>query len=277
MLSHRPLLLARWVLVGPVLLLSWNAVPEGRRPRQRASCSSQQHGKNWFAVRTRSLNPGFFKNEELAELDPWARLLFEGLWCMADREGRLEDRPKRIKGEIFPYDNVDAEPLLAALAAGGFIVRYEVENSRYIAIPAFLKHQHPHVKERPSTIQAPAQVGASTDLGSVEPVCSSVNTDNTDIPEPLLLLAQKNIPGWAPDPADATVVALGVERIGEKRLRALILSLATYQAANQKYKTPRRALANWINREEPEPPPTSYFDEVDQKFAEFQRLGASGE
>jgi hypothetical protein len=33
------------------------------------------------------------------------RLLFTGLWCLADREGRLEDRPAEIKAEIFSYDD----------------------------------------------------------------------------------------------------------------------------------------------------------------------------
>ena len=53
-------------------------------------------------MRARNLKPGFFKNDALAECDPLARILFEGLWCMADREGRLECHPKRIKAEILP-------------------------------------------------------------------------------------------------------------------------------------------------------------------------------
>ena len=38
-------------------------------------------------MRARNLKPGFFKNETLAEIEPLGRLLFQGLWCMADREG----------------------------------------------------------------------------------------------------------------------------------------------------------------------------------------------
>jgi hypothetical protein len=70
-------------------------------------------------MRARNIKPGFFKNEELATKDPLARILFEGLWCMADREGRLEDRPARIKAEVLPYDECDIEPLLSSLASGG--------------------------------------------------------------------------------------------------------------------------------------------------------------
>ena len=51
-------------------------------------------------ARTRSIKPSFFDNEILGDLPPLTRLLFIGLWGIADREGRLEDRPKRIKKEL---------------------------------------------------------------------------------------------------------------------------------------------------------------------------------
>ena len=53
-------------------------------------------------ARARNIKPAFFKNETLVELPVETRLLFIGLWTLADREGRLEDRPKRIKMEIYP-------------------------------------------------------------------------------------------------------------------------------------------------------------------------------
>jgi hypothetical protein len=106
-------------------------------------------------MRARNLKPGFFKNEDLADIDPLGRLLFEGLWCMADREGRLEDRPKRIKAEILPYDNCDIDKLLWALTTKAFILRYSVNGGNYIQIYNFKKHQTPHMKEAESTVPAP--------------------------------------------------------------------------------------------------------------------------
>ena len=106
-------------------------------------------------MRTRNIKPGFFKNEELAEIEPLGRLLFAGLWCMADREGRLCDRPKRIKVEILPYDDCDVDALLNQLASKGFIVRYKVNDEAYIQIVNFSKHQNPHKNEPQSSIPAP--------------------------------------------------------------------------------------------------------------------------
>lgn len=103
-------------------------------------------------ARARNIKPGFFRNEVLAELDPTTRLLFAGLWTIADRAGRLEDRPKRIKADVLPYDDGDVSSMLEALARRSFIARYKHGASSYIQILNFDKHQNPHRSERDSEI-----------------------------------------------------------------------------------------------------------------------------
>lgn len=97
-------------------------------------------------ARIRTIKPDFFRNEILAELPMPARVLFIGLWTLSDRRGRLEDRPKRIKADVFPYDSVDCEDLLQRLQSAGFIVRYTVEHAGFgemkvIQVCNFEKHQ----------------------------------------------------------------------------------------------------------------------------------------
>lgn len=106
-------------------------------------------------ARARNIKPGLYRNEEMIELPIAARYLFTGLWTMADRRGRLEDRPKKIRLELLPYDDVDVDGLLNGLATKGFLVRYEVEGLRYIQIINFEKHQRPHQNESESVIPAP--------------------------------------------------------------------------------------------------------------------------
>ncbi|KWT72250.1 MULTISPECIES: phage replication protein [unclassified Variovorax] len=103
-------------------------------------------------ARARNIKPGFFKNEDLAECSAFARLCFAGLWTLADREGRLEDRAKKIKGELFPFDSIEVEPLLQELVRWGFIKRYQWAGVRYIQIAAFVKHQVPHGTEKDGQI-----------------------------------------------------------------------------------------------------------------------------
>ncbi len=106
-------------------------------------------------ARIRALKIGFFQNEDLAALSPLHRLLFEGLWLLADRSGRLEDRPQRIRAELFPYEPaLNVEPLLNDLATGArrMISRYVTGGHAYIQVVNFRKHQHPHPKEPDSVI-----------------------------------------------------------------------------------------------------------------------------
>lgn len=123
-------------------------------------------------ARARNIKPGFFKNDTLAEVPPLGRILFAGLWTIADREGRLEDRPKRIKVEILPYDDCCIDTLLGELSRRGFITRYVVDTCAFIQITNWKKHQDPHVKEAASTIPAPDEHGASTVLAPNKPETS---------------------------------------------------------------------------------------------------------
>ena len=132
-------------------------------------------------ARARNIKPGFFKNADLVELPMEARLLFIGLWTMADRAGRLEDRPKQIKMELFPADSVDVGACLDGLQRWGFVRRYEIDGLRLIQIVNFNKHQNPHKDEKLSslpdedgqfdkpkekhgagTVQAPCEVDSDT-------------------------------------------------------------------------------------------------------------------
>lgn len=69
--------------------------------------------------------------------------------------GRVAVRAERYT------EAADADALLTELAAKGFIVRYMVDGTNYIAIPTFTRHQNPHVKEPPSLIPALDKSGAS--------------------------------------------------------------------------------------------------------------------
>ncbi len=109
-------------------------------------------------ARARNIKAKFFSNADLVELPMATRLLFIGLWCLADREGRLEDRPKQIRMEIFPADDVNVDQCLASLAESNFILRYDLDGRRFIQVANFRKHQHPHYLEPASVIPPPGGV-----------------------------------------------------------------------------------------------------------------------
>ena len=173
-----------------------------------------QRGRNGDILRARGIKPRFFTDEDLLELPPIVRLLFAGLWCAADREGRLEDRPGQLKIDLFPCDTIDIDAALDLLAAhGDLIIRYTVAGQRYIAIPSFSKHQNPHHREPPSTIpppesdgatptQAPGKPGAGLGLAVLTPDSGLLTPDSgllTPDSKPLLVE-----PKPAPRPRAAT-------------------------------------------------------------------------
>lgn len=107
-------------------------------------------------MRARNIKPGFFASEQLSQVPPLTRILFAGLWCLADREGKLRDRPARIRAEVLPYESEhDPEAALQDLGRVGVISRYVVDGEKYIKILGFAKHQNPHPREVPSEIPEP--------------------------------------------------------------------------------------------------------------------------
>lgn len=111
-------------------------------------------------ARSRTISPRFFKNDALGILPPEARLLFIGLWTLADRSGRLEDRPAKIRAEIFPYGcSLQGEEMLNLLDRADLIFRYSIEDADcvfgyadYIQIPKWFSYQRPHPHEVESVI-----------------------------------------------------------------------------------------------------------------------------
>lgn len=142
-------------------------------------------------ARSRMLKPEFFSDKKITSLNVWARLLFAGMWTIADRRGRMKDNAKTIEGDVFPDEKVNVERFLTELAKAGLIIRYFAEGEHYIQITNFERHQYPHTKEAeskyppvPSTMQCPvqspvkdeAEPGVYTDNGLR--ITDNTNTDN---------------------------------------------------------------------------------------------------
>ena len=152
-------------------------------------------GENKELARIRYLKPDFFKDEDLATLSYETRLFFAGLWNFADKEGRLEDRPKRLKVEIFPYDKVDVDKCLELLSnpknSSGkpFIQRFKVGDMGFIQIVNWHKHQKPHNTETESKIPpAPPLMEKIKEKGMEKQVEQSMELRNGEgtVKQPLL-------------------------------------------------------------------------------------------
>ncbi len=114
--------------------------------------------------RIRTVKPELFYHDELydteAESGLPTRLAFIGLFTLADREGRFLWKPRQIKAQLFPYEELDFSAVLEALKAGGFVSHYRVNGKEYGLINSFQAHQQINSKEAQSKLPPPEE-GAS--------------------------------------------------------------------------------------------------------------------
>ena len=112
-------------------------------------------------ARIRTIKPAFFTSEDICKVQPLGRLLFQGLWIEADREGYLADSPFQsevITGEAafaraFPRQNgyrvflirtpPDKEAGIAAALGLGFRANGKDMGERFptliVDIPKFIQ------------------------------------------------------------------------------------------------------------------------------------------
>jgi hypothetical protein len=214
-------------------------------------------------ARARNIKPGFFKNEDLSDLGPLAQLLFAGLWCLADRQGRLEDRPRFIKSEIFPYYDCDVNGELTKLERLGFVRRYKVNGMAYIVIDKFKKHQSPHSTEKASELpgedeadpSAPCQIRATDDNGESTVDSRKDNGGNppdslihrfTDSPIPDSLIPREEP---VPPTASQSSARKKVEPESSETWRAYAVGYhARYGASPVRNATVNAQMANFVKR-----------------------------
>lgn len=190
-------------------------------------------------ARARNIKPSFFQHDVIGEIPPLARLLFIGLWTIADYRGCIEYRPKRIKTQVLPYDDgVQIEELVRSLDESGLIAIYTVQGTAYIKVLNFAKHQNPHKNEREAGSDLPdishedAQV---VDFKGVEKNRDKNGTTPADSlllnPSSLFPLPDSNLCDGASPPAQPVAKSAG-KKVSAK---APSQSAATWEAYRAAY------------------------------------------
>jgi len=77
----------------------------------------------------------------MVELPYATRLLFIGIWNFADDEGYIEDKPKRLKMQIFPAESEPLDDSLSALVSTGRLLEYTSEEGPLLRVANWEVHQ----------------------------------------------------------------------------------------------------------------------------------------
>lgn len=118
-------------------------------------------------MKKRIIDPEMFSDDRLASCGSFGLTLYMGLLCSSDVEGRLEDRPAKIKAKIFPYFDVDVNQVLTLLSTQGLIIRYKVGAVSVIQIVGFsdkkLSYNNEKSYDLPAYVKSKDEVLEATD------------------------------------------------------------------------------------------------------------------
>jgi len=127
-------------------------------------------------ARIRTVKPELFRHESLYEAEIKTnlplRLAYIGLFTACDREGRFKWKPRALKLDVLPYDQIDFSRVLDALVTHGFIVKYKHEQDEFGCIPTWSQHQV--INNRESTSLIPSLEESTTCTHEARVVDASV-------------------------------------------------------------------------------------------------------
>ncbi|MGH9811493.1 MAG: hypothetical protein ACRD4T_00005, partial [Candidatus Acidiferrales bacterium] len=98
-------------------------------------------------MRRREIHPDFWTDERVIEVSDGAKLLFIGLWMVADRAGRLERKTVAIGLKLRPWDPTAVPHLLEELVVARLVLAYEVGGRHYLGLPGLVRRQRFHPRE----------------------------------------------------------------------------------------------------------------------------------
>ena len=109
-------------------------------------------------ARRRMIHPDIWESEDFSKLSMLAKLLFIGMFSMADDEGKGRAKPVYLKSIIFPYDDgmriIDVEKALSEIGSNMSVTFYAHDENYYYRIDSWDKWQRVD-KPQPSKIPEP--------------------------------------------------------------------------------------------------------------------------
>lgn len=116
-------------------------------------------------ARKRMIDPSIWINEDFGTLTNLAKLVFIGLFSIADDEGRGKASPAYIKAVLFPYNDdlrvADIEKALSEISSKMSVIFYSCDENKYYTLTSWNKWQK---IDKPSDSQIPAYEEDNKDI-----------------------------------------------------------------------------------------------------------------
>lgn len=108
--------------------------------------------------RRRMIDPDFWSDSRIKKLNPTERLFFIGLISHADDEGRLLADPSYLRSQIFPYDDLTIDQIIAMrdriIELNPNVHLYNLNGDDYLAFLQWTRYQKPS-HPQPSKLPPP--------------------------------------------------------------------------------------------------------------------------
>lgn len=89
-------------------------------------------------ARKRMIDPNIWQSEDFSKLSTLAKLVFIGLFSLADDEGRGRSNPIYLKSSLFPYEegirSADIDKTLSEISSNMSVVFYSCDGSNYYSL-----------------------------------------------------------------------------------------------------------------------------------------------
>lgn len=116
-------------------------------------------------ARKRMIDPSIWINEDFGTLTNLAKLVFIGLFSIADDEGRGKASPAYIKAVLFPYNDdlrvADIEKALSEISSKMSVIFYSCDENKYYTLTSWNKWQK---IDKPSESSIPAYEEDNKDI-----------------------------------------------------------------------------------------------------------------
>lgn len=116
-------------------------------------------------ARKRMIDPSIWINEDFGTLTNLAKLVFIGLFSIADDEGRGKASPAYIKAVLFPYNDdlrvADIEKALSEISSKMSVIFYSCDENKYYTLTSWNKWQK---IDKPSESSIPEYEEDSKDI-----------------------------------------------------------------------------------------------------------------
>ena len=89
-------------------------------------------------ARKRMIDPNIWQSEDFSKLSTLAKLVFIGLFSLADDEGRGRSNPVYLKSNLFPYEegirSADIDKTLSEISSNMSVIFYSCDGSNYYSL-----------------------------------------------------------------------------------------------------------------------------------------------